>query len=121
LSHPGCVRLVDRLEERKLVARSDASDGRAVAVELTAGGAAAARAALRRRRRTLARALAVLSPRELQVLGALASKVLTGLVRDEPEALRVCRLCDYRVCPEGVCPVGIALDAATVRTHRHSN
>ena len=64
---------------------------------------------------------AVLSPRELQVLGALASKVLTGLVRDEPEALRVCRLCDYRVCPEGVCPVGIALDAATVRTHRHSN
>ena len=34
LSHPGCVRLVDRLEERKLVARSDASDGRAVAGHL---------------------------------------------------------------------------------------
>lgn len=112
LSHPGCVRLVDRLEERKLVARADASDGRAVAVELTTRGIAAARTALRKRNAALQRALDALTPDEVRLLGRLASKVLTQLVENEPQALRVCRLCDYRVCPDGVCPVGIALEAA---------
>jgi DNA-binding MarR family transcriptional regulator len=112
LSHPGCVRMVDRLEGRKLVTRADTSDGRAVAVELTASGTAAARAVLRRRSVALHKALGALSPREVQVLGQLASKVLTRLVENEPQALRVCRLCDYRVCPDGVCPVGAALEAA---------
>jgi hypothetical protein len=40
------------------------------------------------------KALGALSPREVQVLGRPASKVLTRLVEDEPQALRVCRLCD---------------------------
>src|SRR5262249_6838450 len=57
LSHPGCVRLVDRLEQQKLVARQGATDGRAVAVALTASGSAAARAALRKRGVVLQKAL----------------------------------------------------------------
>ncbi len=112
LSHPGCVRLVDRLQENRLVARADGPDGRAVTVELTQGGAAAARTILRKRQETLRDALGGLSARELELLGRLAGKVLTRMVHDEPEALRVCRVCDYRVCPDGVCPVGIAVESA---------
>lgn len=112
LSHPGCVRLVDRLEENNLVARAEAPDGRAVTVELTPGGAAAARTILRKRQQTLRDALGGLSARELGLLGRLAGKVLTRMVHDEPHALRICRVCDYRVCPDGVCPVGIAVESA---------
>jgi len=112
LSHPGCVRMVDRLQQDDLVERFEGTDRRAFAVHLTAEGAAAARTVLRKRRDALQRALGMLSPREVRTLGAIASKILTQLVHTEPEALRVCRLCDYRVCPEGVCPVGIAVSAA---------
>ncbi len=112
LSHPGCVRLVDRLERDDLVVRTGAPDGRAVTVELTPSGGTAARTILRKRRDTLRDPLSVLSAQELQLLGRLAGKVLTRIVRDESQALRVCRICDYRVCPDGVCPVGVALEHA---------
>jgi len=112
LSHPGCVRLVDRLEQDDLVGRYEGSDRRAVAIHLTTQGGAAVRGVLRGRRAALKRALGSLSAAEVRALGAIAGKILAQLVHDEPEALRVCRLCDYRVCPEGVCPVGIAVSAA---------
>jgi DNA-binding MarR family transcriptional regulator len=112
LSHPGCVRMVDRLEQDELVERYEGADRRAVAVHLTADGAAAARTVLRKRRDVLQHALETLSAAEVRALGAIAGKILARLVHSEPEALRVCRLCDYRVCPDGVCPVGIAVSAA---------
>jgi DNA-binding MarR family transcriptional regulator len=111
LSQPGCVRLVDRLQEQSLVARRAATDGRAVALHLTPGGRAAARRALARRGRALERALAGLSARERMQLGTLAAKVLQHLVRDESQALQTCRLCDYGVCPDATCPVEKALAA----------
>jgi MarR family transcriptional repressor of emrRAB len=111
LSQPGCVRLVDRLQEQSLLARRAAADGRAVALHLTSGGRAAARRALERRGRALEGALAALSVRERTQLGKLASKVLRHLVRDESQALQTCRLCDYGACPDELCPVGKAVAA----------
>jgi DNA-binding MarR family transcriptional regulator len=112
LSHPGCVRLVDRLEAQDLVVRGDAADGRAVALQLTARGRAAAKVVLQRRRDALEGALSALTLRERAELGRLAAKVLERLVHDEPQALQTCRLCDYGACPDDVCPVGKALASA---------
>lgn len=109
MSQPGCVRLVDRLEEQRLVTRGAAADRRAVALRLTASGRAAARRALDRRGKALDRALAALTGAERTQLGRLAGKVLEHLIRDEPRALQTCRLCDYDACPDAVCPVTRAL------------
>jgi DNA-binding MarR family transcriptional regulator len=109
LSHPGCVRLVDRLEGERLVARGEAEDGRSCALALTRAGRAAARSVLDSRLGALRRALAALSPGERQSFAALVGKVLGSLVLDEAHALAVCRVCDYDACPDSVCPVARAL------------
>ncbi|HEY8515380.1 MAG TPA: helix-turn-helix domain-containing protein [Candidatus Binatia bacterium] len=109
LSHPGCVRLVDRLEEQKLVVRGAGEDRRARPLRLTPAGASAARTVLRRREAALRRALAALTPREQQTLGRLAAKALAALIEDEAQALTVCRLCDYGACPDDDCPAAKAL------------
>jgi DNA-binding MarR family transcriptional regulator len=111
LSHPGCVRLVDRLEESRLLGRSEGADRRSRSLRLTPAGEAAAKTVLRTRHAALRRALQTLTPREQQQLGRLVGKVLGGLVHDEAEALAVCRVCDYASCPDAVCPVARALEA----------
>jgi DNA-binding MarR family transcriptional regulator len=111
LSHPGCVRLVDRLEDRRLVQRGEGSDRRSRPLRLTAGGETAARGVLRKRRAALDRALAALTPKEQRTLARLAGKVLTAIVDDEAAALVVCRVCDYDACPDSVCPVAKALES----------
>jgi len=109
LSHPGCVRVVDRLEQRRLVVRGEGDDRRARPLRLTPAGASAAKTVLRRRQVALRRALAVLTPHEQQQLGRLVGKALSALVEDEAQALAVCRVCDYGVCPDADCPVAKAL------------
>ncbi len=109
LSHPGCVRVVDRLEERRLVARREGEDRRARSLHLTQAGARAAKAVLARRQAVLMEALATLTPAERRTLGRLAGKILGALVEDEAQALAVCRLCDYGVCHDDLCPVERAL------------
>jgi DNA-binding MarR family transcriptional regulator len=111
LSHPGCVRLVDRLEDRRLVTRGEGTDRRARALRLTTAGETVARTILRSRQAALRRALRTLTPRERATLGRLAGKVLASLARTEDDALAVCRLCDYASCPDAVCPVARALEA----------
>ncbi|MEW6270778.1 MAG: MarR family transcriptional regulator [Thermodesulfobacteriota bacterium] len=111
LSHPGCVRVVDRLEERRLVVRGEGRDRRARPLRLTPAGASAAKGVLRKREAALRRALAALTPREQQTLGRLVAKALTALVEDEAHALAVCRMCDYGACPDEDCPVAKALES----------
>lgn len=78
LSQPGLSRLVDRLVQRGLVARSsDPADGRSVRVALTPAGAACQKAVGRRHARSVARAMAVLTPSELQQLQHLTTKLVT--------------------------------------------
>jgi MarR family transcriptional regulator, negative regulator of the multidrug operon emrRAB len=111
LSHAGCVRLVDRLEEQGLVERSEGEDRRVRALRLTRSGGSAARRVLEAREDALTRAIGQLSANERDQLVRIATKVLAELVVDSAAALAVCRLCDYARCPDDVCPTGKAVAA----------
>lgn len=77
LSQPGLSRLVDRLAQRGLVGRSpDPEDGRSVLVHLTAAGAERQKAVGRRHARSVARAMAVLTPDELRQLQLLTRRLI---------------------------------------------
>lgn len=108
LSHPGTVRLIDRLCGRSLVLRStDPSDGRAVNLRLSESGRQEVRAMQLARRRALRGCLAGLSPEERRTLGAVCYKLLTTAIQSDDEALRTCRLCTGSSCQD--CPVARAL------------
>ena len=112
LSHPGAVRLVDRLEKAGAVERRDSpGDRRAVALYLTPEGERHVPAVLRMRLQAIGEALAILRPDERAALGELLEKMLRGLVRDLDHAYSVCRLCDNVACEN--CPVDAALAAPT--------
>jgi DNA-binding MarR family transcriptional regulator len=104
LSHPGAVRLVDRLERDDLVARGRSEyDGRAVSLTLTPTGEASCRAILSSRQGALARALASLTPADRKILGRITETMLRSVLRGVDHAFEMCRLCDPAVCTD--CPV----------------
>lgn len=104
LSHPGAVRLVDRLARDALVTRErSAQDGRAVTLALTGAGRAAAERILASRRGVLEAALGAFSATECRTFEALAEKLLRAALDDGLHAARVCRLCDPDDCRG--CPV----------------
>ena len=108
LSHPGAVRLVDRLAADGLVERRpSARDGRAVALVLTRDGERQRDAILAERHGRLLAALQLLNRRERVQLDWLAARLLSAFVRDDGHAYAVCRLCDEKACLE--CPVDAAL------------
>ncbi len=109
LSHPGTVRLVDRMAADGLVTRTRSdSDGRAVALVLTPMGEARERAVLASRQAALSQALACLTTEEHTALAQISEKIITSLLRDESHALQMCRLCNSKACVD--CPVEAELD-----------
>lgn len=112
MSHPGAVRLVDRMMMDGLVTRGrSASDKRTTELSLTALGRSKEQAILASRARSLNTALMSLSGDEVASLSQIAKKLLKTLVHDEETALRVCRLCNGDDC-EG-CPVAASLEEAS--------
>ena len=107
LSHPGMVRLADRLERRGLVERRRSEhDGRAVALRLTAAGRRAADDALNARAQAIDTALAALRPKERTVLADMLERMLAAHTTDSTASLVICRLCDPDVCGHpDACPV----------------
>ncbi|MFI9455843.1 MarR family winged helix-turn-helix transcriptional regulator [Amycolatopsis sp. NPDC052450] len=106
LTGSGTVRLVDRLVAANLVERRrDTTDQRAVSLWLTAQGRVAATDVVTRRREVVARVLAPLSDAQRAVVAEAVEPVLAHLVKDRSRADRVCRFCDYSVCPPADCPV----------------
>lgn len=103
LSHPGTVRLIDRLEDDGLVERRKALDGRAVALHLTPAGLKLRAELMDRRVETLEAALSGLTMDERHDLGRLLAKVLTNLPETEMAKHRICRLCAVRLCSD--CPI----------------
>ena len=104
LSHPGTVRLVDRLVVAGLVERRAASDGRAVALHLTDVGARRRRKLLAGRQTALDKAVTVLSPTQREQLATIAEVLLKSLRgTDTRRAFTICRLCDERDCAN--CPL----------------
>jgi DNA-binding MarR family transcriptional regulator len=107
LSHPGVVRLADRLQARGLVKRHRSErDGRAVALRLTAAGRRAADAALAARGEAIGAALATLEPAQRRALAPMLERMLGAQTTDSTASLVICRMCDADVCghPDR-CPV----------------
>lgn len=105
LSHPGTVRLVDRLVERGWVAREACEDKRAVVLVLTKSGAKVAGRLLEGRRKSLARALHGISAADRKALERLVPQMLANLVEDRATADHVCRYCDTGACAREGCPI----------------
>jgi MarR family transcriptional regulator, negative regulator of the multidrug operon emrRAB len=114
LSHPGVVRLADRLQARGLIERHRGDrDGRAVALRLTPAGRHAADAALAARADAIAATLDALDAAERRALGPMLERMLGAQTTDSTASLVICRMCDPDVCghPER-CPVTQAAIAA---------
>jgi DNA-binding MarR family transcriptional regulator len=108
LSHPGAVRLVDRLAAAGLVERRPGADRRAVALHLTRAGLARRRAVLLDRRATLQGLLAGLSAPQHAALDGILDALLRAMTTDRWRAYALCRLCEEEGCPQGRCPVECA-------------
>lgn len=103
LSHPGSVRLVDRLVADNLVERRKASDKRAIALYLTAEGATLREELLAGRLAAIKSLLNPLADSEQEALAALLHKMLSSFDATDLERCTLCRLCDNRVCSN--CPI----------------
>lgn len=103
LSHPGTVRLVDRLVADGLVERRQGSDRRAIALYLSRRGKALREELLKGRLTAIRPLLAPLTGAEQEALGALLHKLLSSMETTDIERRTLCRLCDTRVCSD--CPI----------------
>jgi MarR family transcriptional repressor of emrRAB len=103
LSHPGSVRLVDRLVADNLVERRKARDKRAIALYLTAEGASLREELLTGRLAAIKSLLNPLAESEQEGLAALLHKILSSMDATDLERCTLCRLCDNRVCSN--CPI----------------
>lgn len=105
LSHPGTVRLIDRLEAQGLVERRAGADGRTLALFLTDAGYKRRKSILAERRKQLQIAVDTLTSDEQIQLTQLLEKMLTAMTTNELRAFVICRLCEEEVCPGDRCPV----------------
>lgn len=103
LSHPGTVRLVDRLVADGLVERRQGSDRRAIALYLTPQGDAVRTQLMKGRLAAIRPLLELLTPAEQDTLGALLHKLLAAMNPSDMERCNLCRLCDDSVCTD--CPI----------------
>lgn len=108
LTHPGAVRVVDRLVVHGLVVRGPGADGRTVGLRLTPAGGEAYDRQAAARVAWLARFATVLEG-ELAQAEATVERLLAlaGGTHDDGEHL--CRLCDEEACPQDRCPVTLAV------------
>jgi DNA-binding MarR family transcriptional regulator len=105
-SHPGAVRLVDRLVADGLVERRAGRDGREIALHLTPAGVQRRDALLQDRLASIGMLLSPLSEAEQAQLATLMCKMLPAIPVSEVEVFTVCRLCDERACRECPLPPG---------------
>lgn len=103
LSHPGTVRLVDRLVADGLVERREGRDRRAIALHLSTRGKALREQLLKGRLAAIRPLLAPLTDAEQETFAALLHKMLSCMETTDMERGDLCRLCDVRVCSD--CPV----------------
>jgi DNA-binding MarR family transcriptional regulator len=106
LEHSSMVRVGDRLVRRSLITRDpDPVDARRAVLALTPAGLSLAERALEVRQKALATMLLPLDQREIEVMRALLSKILTKHTTGHRSADRLCRLCDEDSCGGDQCPV----------------
>jgi MarR family transcriptional regulator, negative regulator of the multidrug operon emrRAB len=103
LSHPGSVRLVDRLVADGLVERRQGRDRRAIALHLTDRGDSLREELLAGRLASIRPLLSPLTGSEQAALAGLLHKMLASLDATDAQRCSLCRLCDDRVCTD--CPI----------------
>ena len=103
LSHPGAVRLVDRLVADGLVERRAGADRRTIALFLTKKGTQAREELLAGRLEAIKPMVSVLDQLDQAAFGDLLHKMLEALNPTDAERCQLCRLCDDRVCVN--CPI----------------
>jgi MarR family transcriptional repressor of emrRAB len=103
LSHPGCVRLVDRLVADGLVERRPGRDKRAIALHLTGKGMVLREELLVGRLAAIRPLLTPLTGDEQNTFAVLLHKILASMETTDAERCTLCRLCDNRVCTD--CPI----------------
>ena len=103
LSHPGSVRLVDRLVADGLVERRKGQDKRAIALHLSERGMALREDLLKGRLAAIRPLLTPLTGVEQETLAALLHKMLSSMETTAAERRTLCRLCDNRICTN--CPI----------------
>ncbi len=103
LSHPGTVRLIDRLVADGLAQRGEGHDKRSIALHLTTKGQALREDLMRGRLTVLKPLLLPLTAAEQATFDVLLEKILLHIPRDDQDRCRLCRLCDTSVCVD--CPI----------------
>lgn len=111
LSHPGAVRLVDRLVADGLVERRQGRDRRAIALYPTKRGEAVREELLKGRFAAIEPLLAPLSAGEQNALATLLHKLLESMQTTDMQRRTLCRLCDKRAC--GDCPIPADMPASS--------
>jgi MarR family transcriptional regulator, negative regulator of the multidrug operon emrRAB len=109
LSHSGCVRLVDKLQEAQLVDRREGQDRRVVELYLTSTGQERMQSILRTRRRYLDGLLKSLSARQVKQFTDQIAVMLFEITTGDEHAEAMCRFCDETVCPQDSCPITLAV------------
>jgi MarR family transcriptional regulator, negative regulator of the multidrug operon emrRAB len=107
MSHSGCVRLVDKLDEQGLIERRPGKDRRSLSLYLTPKGRELKREVLRARREALDGILETLDVGQQRDLVTLLEVILTGITHCKNDADIICRLCEEQVCAQSHCPVTI--------------
>lgn len=114
LSHPGSVRLVDRLVADGLVERRTGRDKRTIALHLTERGEILREGLLKGRLAAIRPLLEPLTGAEQEALALLLHKMLASMPATDLERCNLCRLCDDRVCSD--CPIPADFRGQTVAT-----
>lgn len=113
LSHPGSVRLIDRLVADGLVERRAGADRRAIALYLTNRGHALREQLLKGRLATINALLASLTDSEQSQLASLLHKMLSSIDTTDLERCNLCRFCDDSVCTDCPIPANFRLSPAS--------
>lgn len=106
LSHPGTVRLVDRLVADGLVERRPGRDRRAIALYLSDRGMVLREDLLTGRLAAIRPLLTPLTDGDQETLAALLHEVLSSMKTTQAERRTLCRQCDDRVCTDCPIPAG---------------
>jgi DNA-binding MarR family transcriptional regulator len=110
ITHPGAVRVVDRLALDGLVERTTGPDRRTVALRLTPAGRLRWEQQRAARGRRLDAVVDQLTRAQRAAALSAIETLLATLTTSALHAEQVCRFCDESACPQQQCPVTCAIN-----------
>lgn len=98
LSHPGTVRLVDKLVDERMVERAKGRDGREKRLSLTVNGDAMRNTLLQQRQEAVMEVMGALFDAEWDMMREFLARLLRSAGQGDLGRQRMCRLCDPGLC-----------------------